>query len=204
MEQNEFPTKGNLIIAKNTLRLSKLGYEMLDRKRSVLLREIMALSGQAREIQSAIGEVFARAYAALQTANIEMGISSVERFSYGIPREDTIKIKSRSIMGVEIPLVTYENATRGVTNFGFGNTTIAMDEAYKIFGEAKELTVRLAAIENAAHRLASNIRKTQKRANALMNVTIPKYEERVKHIQETLEEHDRDEFTRLKVAKNKV
>ncbi|MDR1663897.1 MAG: V-type ATP synthase subunit D [Clostridiales bacterium] len=203
MEQNEFPTKGNLILAKNTLKLSKLGYDLLDKKRSVLIREIMLLNEHANEIQEKIDCVFTAAYAALQAANIEMGISSVERFSYGIPREETVRVRARSIMGVEVPVVDYENATRDALNYGFGNTTVALDEAYRCFNDAKDLIIRLAAVENSAHRLAVSIRKTQKRANALKNVTIPKYEARVKLIQETLEERDRDEFTRLKVIKGK-
>jgi V/A-type H+-transporting ATPase subunit D len=201
MEQEAFPTKGNLIIAKNTLALSRQGYDLLDKKRSVLIREIMLLTEEAHAIQAKIDSVYRRAYAALQRANIEMGILNVEHYSYGIPQEDTVRIRTRSIMGVEIPLVTYENSTRGKPNYGFGSTTEALDEAYNMFNEVKDMIVKLAEVENTAHRLAENIRKTQKRANALKNVTIPKYEERVKHIQETLEERDRDEFTRLKVIK---
>ena len=201
MEQSSFPTKGNLILAKNTLQFSKLGYDLLDKKRNVLIREIMQLIEQAHDIQENLDRVFRTAYAALQAANIEMGISNVERLSYGIPKEETVRVRSRSIMGVEIPVVTYENSTDHKPNFGFGNTTVALDEAYMKFNEAKDLLVRLAAVENAARRLAENIRKTQKRANALKNITIPKYENRVKLIQETLEERDRDEYTRLKVVK---
>ena len=203
MEQTAFPTKGNLIIAKNTLRLSKQGYDLLDRKRNVLIREIMALNEQAKDVQEKLDRVFRQAYAALQRANIEMGISAVEHFSHGIPLEDSVNIRARSIMGVEIPLIDYENSTREKPNFGFSNTTMALDEAYERFNEAKDLIVTLAAVENAAYRLAVNIRKTQKRANALQHVTIPKYEARVKQIQETLEERERDEFTRLKVIKRR-
>ncbi len=65
----------------------------------------------------------------------------------------------------------------------------------------KELTIRLAQIETAAYRLAYNIKKTQKRANALQNITIPKYEMLSKSIQSALEEKEREEFTRLKVIK---
>ncbi len=130
-----------------------------------------------------------------------MGILNVERLSRGVKHEDTVKIRSRSIMGVEIPIVDYDDSLDGKPNFGFGNTTMALDEAYNRFLEVKDLIIRLAQIENAAYRLAENIRKTQKRANALKNVTIPKFQTRVKQIQETLEERDRDEFTRLKITK---
>ena len=201
MDQNSFPTKGNLILVKNTLQLSRQGYELMDKKRNVLIREIMELNEKAKDLQASIDRVFTEAYAALQKANIEMGISNVERFSYGVPQEDTVRVKSRSIMGVEIPLASYENLTKDTPNFGFGNTSSSLDEAYEKFNEVKDLIVSLATIENSAYRLAVNIKKTQKRANALKNVTIPRYENLVKKIQETLEERDRDEFTRLKVIK---
>jgi V/A-type H+-transporting ATPase subunit D len=203
MDQTSFPTKGNLILAKNTLQLSRQGYELMDKKRNVLIREIMELNEKAKDLQESIDLVFTQAYAALQKANIEMGISNVERFSYGVPQETTISIKSRSIMGVEIPLASYDNSTKDTPNFGFGNTSASLDEAYQKFNEVKDLIISLASIENAAYRLALNIKKTQKRANALKNVTIPKFESLVKHITETLEERDRDEFTRLKVIKKK-
>ena len=201
MDQKTFPTKGNLIAAKNTLNLSMQGYELLDKKRNVLIREIMDLNEKAKDLQQNIDRVFSDAYASLQKANIEMGIVNVERFSYGVPHEESIRIRSRSIMGVEIPLVSFDNSVAYNPSFGFINTTSAMDEAYLRFNEVKELIIRLAMVENTAYRLAVAIRKTQKRANALKNVTIPKYEKLVKTIQDTLEERDRDEFMRLKVVK---
>lgn len=203
MDPNTFPTKGNLILAKNTLKLSYQGYELMDKKRNVLVREILELNEKAVEIQAHIESVFKEAYSSLQHANIEMGISNVERISYGIPIEETIKIRSRSIMGVDIPIVSYDNSTSGNPFFGFGNTSTALDHAMQKFNDVKDLIIQLAMIENAAYRLAVSIRKTQKRANALKNVTIPKYEELTKQIQQTLEERERDEFTRLKVIKKK-
>ena len=78
---------------------------------------------------------------------------------------------------------------------------MSLDEACQQFEKVKELTIRLAEVENSAYRLAYNIQKTQKRANALSNITIPKYENRAREIQEYLEEKEREEFTRLKVIK---
>ncbi len=65
----------------------------------------------------------------------------------------------------------------------------------------KELTIKLSMVENSAYRLATSISKTQKRANALKNITIPTYEALVTNISNALEEKDREEFTRLKVIK---
>lgn len=201
MDPNTFPTKGNLILAKNTLKLSMQGYELLDKKRNVLIKEIMALNEKAKQIQADIDRIFSEAYNSLQLACVEMGMSTVERLSYGTPYENSIVIRSRSIMGVEIPIVSYDETSKNSPAFGFGNTTAALDAAVSGFNKVKELIISLSMVESAAYRLAINIRKTQKRANALKNITIPRYEKLAKDIQETLEERDRDEFTRLKVIK---
>lgn len=78
---------------------------------------------------------------------------------------------------------------------------MSLDEACQQFEKVKELTIHLAEIENSAYRLAYNIKKTQKRANALSNITIPKYEKLSREIQDYLEEKEREEFTRQKVVK---
>ena len=49
MDPNTFPTKGNLILAKNSLALSRQGYELMDKKRNILIREMMELIDQAKE-----------------------------------------------------------------------------------------------------------------------------------------------------------
>ena len=201
IDTNSFPTKGNLMKAKNTLALSRQGYDLLDKKRNVLIREIMKLNDQASQIQNNIDRIFAEAYDSLQRANIDLGISTIESFSHGVPEEDSVNIKIRSIMGVEIPKVTYNNGTKDTPVFAFSSTSVSLDVALQKFNAVKDLIVELSMVENSAYRLAINIKKTQKRANALKNVTIPKYEALVKQIQETLEERERDEFTRLKVIK---
>ena len=76
-----------------------------------------------------------------------------------------------------------------------------MDEAYKYFNEAKKLTASLAALQADICRLADAIKKTQKRANALGNVQIPKLTEKIKLMSEALDEKEREEFSRLKMIK---
>ena len=202
MNPNTFPTKGNLILAKNSLRLAKQGYELMDKKRNILMRELMELIDKAKHVQTEIDSTFSVAYLALQQANIEMGINNVSELSNTIPEENSIEIKQRSIMGTEIPLVEYDS-TPGKPSYAFFQTRLSLDEATKRFGKVKELTIRLSMIENSAYRLATSINKTQKRANALKNITIPYYSELVRDIQNALEEKEREEFTRLKVIKRR-
>ena len=78
-----------------------------------------------------------------------------------------------------------------------------LDVARLAFEKVKELTLKLSMIENSAYRLAAAIKKTQKRANALKNITIPHYMQLSKDISNALEEKEREEFTRLKVIKQR-
>ena len=103
-------------------------------------------------------------------------------------------------MGTEIPLVQHEQTPMNLT-YAYYNTRESLDEARVRFEKVKELTIRLSMVENSAYRLANNIKKTQKRANALKNITIPTYEALTKNITNALEEKEREEFTRLKVIK---
>ncbi|MDF2942085.1 MAG: V-type synthase subunit [Herbinix sp.] len=202
MNPNTFPTKGNLIIAKNSLKLAKQGYELMDKKRNILMRELMELINEAKNVQLEIDSTFSSAYLALQKANIEMGILNVSELSNTIPEENSIEIKQRSIMGTEIPLVEFNNSVSKPT-YAFFQTKLSLDEATKRFVKVKELTIRLSMIENSAYRLATNINKTMKRANALKNITIPNYTTLMIEIQNALEEKEREEFTRLKVIKRR-
>ena len=200
MDPREFPTKGNLMLAKNSLALAHQGYDLMDKKRNILLQELMSLIDEAKEIQEKIDTTFTKAYACLQRANIEHGISKVQELAYTVPIEESIRIQTRSIMGTEIPHVKYDARQNDLT-YSFSTTHESIDIAREAFREVKDLTIKLSMVENAAYRLATNIKKTQKRANALKNITIPMYSNLVYTINNALEEKEREEFTRLKVIK---
>ena len=200
MDPRTFPTKGNLMLAKNSLALARQGYDLMDKKRNILIRELMNLIDEARGIQDEIDTTFTYAYQCLQRANIEHGISMVSQLAYTVPIENSITIQTRSIMGTEIPHVKYVPGNNAPT-YSFSTTKESIDLATEAFRKVKDLTVKLSMVENAAYRLAANIKKTQKRANALKNITIPKFEALTKDISNALEEKEREEFTRLKVIK---
>ena len=105
-------------------------------------------------------------------------------------------------MGTEIPLVEYDKTTNNSHLCLLQHKRCLWTKAKAAFEKVKRsCPIRLSMVENAAIRLAANIKKTQKRANALKNITIPKYEALTKDIQNALEEKEREEFTRLKVIK---
>ena len=88
LDPRTFPTKGNLMLAKNSLALAKQGYELMDKKRNILIRELMDLIDQARTIQEEIDSTFTYAYQCLQKANIENGINTISQIAYKVPIED--------------------------------------------------------------------------------------------------------------------
>ena len=194
------PTKGNLINTKKSLALAKIGFKLLDRKRNILIQEMMTLIDHANTLQQKFDTAYEEAYKALQTANVTNGFC--EDISNSIPFEDGLKLDFKSVMGVEIPILSIDSHTQhDYLHYGLQSTNSAIDKVYKKFTEVKYLTVELAEIENSVYRLAVAIKKTQKRANALKNIMIPRFEETVKFITDALDEKDREEFSRLKVIK---
>ena len=199
MANQVFPTKGNLIAAKRQLQLCKLGYDLMDRKRNVLIRELMQLVDRAKSLRGSIEAQYKQAYAALQEANITLGV--VERFANAVPVDDSLEIKTRSVMGVEIPTVTHLEAGDIPIPYGFLDTNIQLDEAYAAFCKVRDMTLLLAEVDNGVFRLATAISATQRRANALKNVLIPRYTQIIRMISDALEDKEREEFTRMKIIK---
>lgn len=192
------PTKGNLIATKHSLELATTGYELMDRKRNILTREMMSLISQAEQLQSRIDSTFTEAYDALMLANITLG--KTIHIAESVPVDNSVELRCRSVMGVEIPTVTANLGPQSL-NYGLSVTNSALDDALIKFHRVKELTLELAQLENTIYRLAFTIKKTQKRANALRNIVIPGYNETIQLITEALEEKEREEFARLKVIK---
>lgn len=204
MDAMQTATKGNLMNAKNSLKMADQGYDLLDRKRKLLLREMTALVDRAEALQGKIADIFSDAYAALREANITLGIDNVEFMAEAVPQESGVDIKFYSVMGVEIPVV--RSVPPGSVDPGMSlyQSNIAFDRAMYSFTQVKLLTLELAEVENGIYRLAANIRKTQKRANALKNIMIPRYTNLIADISAALEEKEREEFARLKVIKKMV
>ena len=201
MDTLNFPTKRNLLLAKQRLALARKGYDLLDKKRQVLINELAQVQMQAKQTREDLLNAVSKAHKALAIAHMEMGRERVQNISHGIQKNATVEVLLRSIMGVELPLVNRKPKMSYIC-YKLDNTTISFDEAVLAWQEALQHIISNAAIENTIHRLQLHIKKTQKRANALGNITIPKYEARIKFIQERLEERERDELARLKLAKN--
>ena len=198
MGNQVFPTKGNLLNIKKSLSLANLGYDLMDRKRSILIREMMTLIDTAKTVRDQIDEIYRQAYRSLQRANVTLGVCG--EIAETTPVETGVEITYRSVMGVEIPHITIAPRKEEV-HYALQHTNSQMDRAYACFVQCKELTVVLAEVENSIYRLAVSIQKTQRRANALKNIVIPGFEDNIHFISNALEEKEREEFSRLKVIR---
>lgn len=197
------PTKANLIKAKARLIFSEKGYDLLDKKRTILIQELMTLVNEAETIEGEISRIFAEAYESLQQVSISMGLSHLEEFALSVQKEIPFDVRAKSVMGIDIPEVTYDSGTEEELPSGFYENNPALDITINRFRDAKFLSYQLAQIESTAFKLSLEIKKTQKSANALDKIQIPRLHEEIKTIQETLEEKEREEFFRLKKVKGK-
>ena len=194
MDQNNFPNKGNLIRNKQILALAAQGQILMEQKRNVLIREMTAFRKQSAKLQKLLALAHKEAEKALINANMQMGSKRVSELVSAMPKENALQIKSRTIMGVELPILTYENTLKKRPHYSIADSVSALDEACKKFNYVKDLIMKLAEAESTANRLELGIRKAQKRANALQYIIIPKCLSRIKFIQDTLEERERDAF----------
>lgn len=199
-EKQVFPTKGNLMALKRSNELAKMGRDLMSRKRNILIREMMSMIDDVKKLRDEISETYRKAYAALQEANITLGI--VNDIAKEIPVDRNVDITYRSVMGVEIPKVNHVKP-KVQLKYGIASTNTKFDYAFKNFQKARDLTVLLVEVDNSVYRLANAIRKASKRENALKNIVIPRNKRNIKYISDTLEEKEREEFTRMKIIKRR-
>ena len=127
-------------------------------------------------------------------------------YALSIHPEEPFDIITRSIMGVDIPeivLSDQEETSIPSLPYGFSENNPALDVAIQKFNHVKNVSYKLAETEGRAFRLSMEIKKTQKSANALEKIEIPRLKEVIKQIEESIEEKDREENFRIKKIKNK-
>jgi len=200
------PTRSNLLKTRESLQLAEEGYDLLEQKREVLLMELMQIVHELRELERQMAEKSAVAFAALESALLSMGDESVRWAALSVIGEKDITLLHRSVMG--IPVVTVKEVeTRLAVSLpelqaSLEGTGPALDEARQRFEELVSIICEWSEVEISVWRLAAEIRKTQRRVNALENIFIPEYKGTVKAIEEVLEESDREEFIRKKKVKS--
>jgi V/A-type H+-transporting ATPase subunit D len=194
------PTRSTLLQLKQELEQIRRGYELLERKREVLARELLLLIHDAEQAEAEARTTFGAAYDALTEARMRMGADRLHWASLAPTAKMKARVAPRSVMGVIVPLVTLD-ITPLPLPYGLGDTSAALDEARERWVDVAQVLERLAETTTTVWRLSTELQKTMRRVNALEHVLIPQYEHTVHHISSTLEEQEREAFVRAKSVK---
>jgi V/A-type H+/Na+-transporting ATPase subunit D len=200
---NVAPTRTNLIRVKKDLQFAREGYEILDRKREVLTTELVRVAHEADVLQKEVWKILETAYGALEKAQLTLGSDNVEWAALAANKTVDVHLKLRGIMGVAIPVIEARGEPQKML-YSLSGTNAALDEASAAFREVLIKTPQLSMLVTTVWRLAGELRKTQRRVNALQHIFIPAYEETVAFIVSSLEEREREETFRLKWLKTKM
>lgn len=196
-------TKSALQALRRQLEFAEEGYSLLDRKRELLLLELGAVSARAARARGETEAVLGRAFAALREASLGSGSAALDRAALGAPHGHRIEIKERRFMGVKLPGAAALIEPPGA-RFGPGGTPAGADAAMRAFTEALAGLAGLSGLETAAARLAYELKKTQRRCNALSEKVIPDCGETIAFLGGALEERERESFVVLKLVRNRL
>ncbi len=200
---NIAPTKSNSLSLKRQLAFAEEGYDLLEQKRQILIFELMSRLNRAREVERAIVELLRLAHAALREAALDIGSAALDRASLGAKLDADLTLAAQRSMGLTIPRVTFCARLPGLP-FGVCGTSANTDLAQRRFAALLPLLAELAELQNALLRLARELRKTQRRCNALSKIFIPSYRETLAYISGTLEERERESLTILKIIRDRL
>ena len=197
------PTKTNLLKLKNELEFARLGYDLLDQKRNILINELLNLIDQTVDYQEKVDTALAEAYSSYQSAALAMGKRRTVSIASAVNISSSIKISERRIMGVSLPQVetSYQEHP---PYFSPLDTSFWIDISISRFKTALELMGRLAELKISIMRLANEVKKTIRKVNALEKIAIPDLQETVRFISSRLEENERDMIILMKMVKNRL
>jgi V/A-type H+-transporting ATPase subunit D len=197
---NIAPTKSNLLAIKDQLSIAKDGYELLEQKREILVMELMRMVEKVKLFERDIEKRIETAYPALKDMLMAVGGDRVERISHAVNYTFTITEKPVTLGGMRFSSITSE-MPKPQLFYSFMGTFADIDKVVVEFFELLSLLTEMAAIRTIVWRLAAEVRKTQRRVNALDKMVIPQTTETKTYIESVLEERERENVFVLKALK---
>ena len=201
------PTRAELLDRKQQIALAQQGMDLLKQKRDALLIEFMGVMDETLRLSESLQKNVREAQYALAVAKAVDGTVSVRSAGLATSGNITIDMTGTKIMGVSVPVVT-KGASPVKTSFtrGYAVTGVSsrIDEAADKFEHILDVIIEYADIETRLKRLGEEINKTNRRVNALEQVTVPALNDQVAYIRQTLDERAREDLFRLKKVKAKI
>lgn len=203
MDTSLAPTRSNLMKLKDELNFSRLGYDLLDQKRSILVSELLTLVDQAVDYQNRVEKSLMDAEKTLQDAIMNMGRLRVANLAGAVNIDSSISLSERRVMGVSLPKVDTSFSGEG-PYFSPEGTSMLSELALNRYRKALELMGKMAELKVSIMRLSSEVKKTIRKVNALEKLVIPDKEETVRYLTSRIEEQERESFILLKVVKDRM
>ena len=197
------PTKSSLRRLKEDLAFAYEGYDLLNQKREILAIEIMRHIGEIRKMEAALAGVLGELYAAYRAAAVDMGSDTITRKSCSEKRSYFFHMEFTKLMGLRLPVIRLSPKRPRITATLPG-TTVAYDEAKEKSRKALEALAEYATITKAIMMLSRELKKVQRRVNALEKIFIPQHEEAKKYISDRIEEMEREEIFVKKLIRQRV
>lgn len=194
-------TRMELLALKNRMRLAKRGHDLLREKRDSLIMEFFNTIAEIKDSREKVDNSLTDAFSALTQAKMIMGPARVIEFAYASKFEAELKISTRSMMGVRVPVLSVEQRSSELP-YSLSDSSTKFDVMGEKFKEALKAIVRLAEIESTVKRLALEIERTKRRVSALETVVIPRLDATVRFVKLALEEREREDFVRLKMVRD--
>ncbi|WP_299525196.1 V-type ATP synthase subunit D [uncultured Methanobrevibacter sp.] len=200
------PTRMELLSLKNRTKLAVKGHGLLKEKRDALIKEFFDILDRVKGVREAAEKSLKEANEALLEAQIAMGDLAVRKASLSVKESIDVDIKSRSVMGVSVPVTNVKMEERSIIDRGYSlaDTTIQLDEAAKKFEDSIKFLIELGEVEKTIFLLAEEIEATKRRVNALEHIMIPRFENTEKYIDMRLQEMERENFVRLKMIRSTI
>ncbi len=202
--QNVAATKIELFKYKRSSQVAIMVQKILDDKRKVLLKNIEEMIVEASKARGGIWDPLQDIYKSVNEAYLSLGTSTVDSVAESTPPVMEVDVNVRRVVDVKIPTLSVTESDTDSMPYGFADTNSSIDRASKQIKELLPKICKAAEHENSIFSLAKALEKTQKLLNALENVIIPQYKERIRFILATIEEREREEFAKLKKVKAKM
>jgi V/A-type H+-transporting ATPase subunit D len=192
-----------LLARKVQIALAMQGRELLEQKRTALMKEFLRIADTVMERSDALQQASANARQALARAEAFAGTEAVHSVALASRTELPLQVTSASVMGVRVPHIEQKRVSRPVIGRGYSivGTSITIDEAASAFEMEVDSIIQLAESELRLTRLASEIQRTSRRLNALDHLLIPRLEAERDFIQLALDERERSDHFRFKLMK---
>jgi V-type H+-transporting ATPase subunit D len=192
---------------KIKLKGAQKGHSLLKRKSDALTVRFRQILQKIQAAKLAMGATMRAAAFSLTEVNYAAGDISYAVLERVGQAQVLVKARMENVSGVQLPVFEWaqegrEGSTTGETQW-LGRGGQQVQKCREAFARSLAGLVELAALQTAFFVLDETIRITNRRVNALEYVVIPKVLNTVDYIGSELDEHDREDFFRLKKVQTK-